>query len=81
MTVIHLRGEEAPYPVFLESGTDTCWLSTQVYTHLPTASQLFKELGCYITTVLSKEPAREPPVLYWFFHENCWFFKGFETVL
>jgi hypothetical protein len=39
MTVIHLRGEEEPYPVFLESGTDTCWLSTQVYTHLPTASQ------------------------------------------
>jgi hypothetical protein len=37
-----------------------------------------KEPGCYITAVLSKEPAREPPVLYWFFHENCWFIKGFE---
>jgi hypothetical protein len=25
-----------------------------------------------------KELDREPVVLYWLFHENCWFFKVFE---
>jgi hypothetical protein len=46
-------------------------------------SEYSKNWVCCMTTVFKKiekvkELDREPVVLYWFFHENCWFFKVFE---
>jgi hypothetical protein len=58
---------------FLEWGTDTCRLSTWVYTHLPTP--LKKN-----THTHTQELARESLVLCQFLHDNLQCFKVFEIM-